>query len=591
MSDQPYRNVYQFIWFYLNKIKYMFFFLLLFFTLGEICRQTGLYYASRIAGVMTETAPKDEQIRGALYYIALMGLFMVLRALIDNSKSLFAARCFPRLRLLMTRDLFSQAHKHAVQFFAEEMSGRVAAKINQIINEVFEAESSFEPIFGGVVRLLIGFYFLVRINVLIGISLIILTILYLVFLYYNARQIKVVSGEAHNQYSVANGFLTDTLFNYAVIKNDGRNHHERYSLVKYIIPWLHAERKIYQVELKIYMVQDIIRGVLWGIFMCIPLYLWLQNKINVADFVLVESLITYLTMFAMNIMNNASRFFRSLGGIEDGINFLFQPIQVVDQPGARPIEITKGNIVFEKVDFAYHLNQSDKSLLFQQFDLQIHAGEKVGLVGASGAGKSSLIKLISRYYDIDGGQILIDGQNIAVVKQESLRQQIAVIEQNPALFNRTIMDNIRYGRLTATDEEIIEAAKKAYIHDFIMRLPKGYQTMVGERGIILSGGERQRIAIARAILKNAPILILDEATSALDSESELFIQKSLRQIMKHKTVVAIAHRLSTLREMDYLLVLENGRIIEKGTHKALLRQNGVYAAFYKRQIKGFQEAA
>lgn len=225
--------------------------------------------------------------------------------------------------------------------------------------------------------------------------------------------------------------------------------------------------------------------------------------------------------------------------------------------------------------------------MFANFNLKIAPGEKIGLVGRSGSGKSTLIKLLSRYYDVQGGQICIDGQDIREVTQESLRKNIALIPQDPSLFNRTIMENIRYGNLQAGDEEVFEAARKAYIHDYILTLPQGYQSKVGERGVMLSGGERQRIAIARAILKNAPVLVLDEATSALDSESEHYIQEALRDLMKGKTVIAIAHRLSTLKEMNKIVVMEKGKIVEEGSHATLLRKKGAYYNFYKMQSAGF----
>lgn len=225
--------------------------------------------------------------------------------------------------------------------------------------------------------------------------------------------------------------------------------------------------------------------------------------------------------------------------------------------------------------------------MFADFNLKIAPGEKIGLVGRSGSGKSTLIKLLSRYYDVQGGQICIDGQDIREVTQESLRKNIALIPQDPSLFNRTIMENIRYGNLQAGDEEVFEAARKAYIHDYILTLPQGYQSKVGERGVMLSGGERQRIAIARAILKNAPVLVLDEATSALDSESEHYIQEALRDLMKGKTVIAIAHRLSTLKEMNKIVVMEKGKIVEEGSHATLLRKKGAYYNFYKMQSAGF----
>lgn len=238
---------------------------------------------------------------------------------------------------------------------------------------------------------------------------------------------------------------------------------------------------------------------------------------------------------------------------------------------------------FCRVEYRYKASNA----LFADFNLKIAPGEKIGLVGRSGSGKSTLIKLLSRYYDVQGGQICIDGQDIREVTQESLRKNIALIPQDPSLFNRTIMENIRYGNLQAGDEEVFEAARKAYIHDYILTLPQGYQSKVGERGVMLSGGERQRIAIARAILKNAPVLVLDEATSALDSESEHYIQEALRDLMKGKTVIAIAHRLSTLKEMNKIVVMEKGKIVEEGSHATLLRKKGAYYNFYKMQSAGF----
>jgi ATP-binding cassette subfamily B protein len=211
----------------------------------------------------------------------------------------------------------------------------------------------------------------------------------------------------------------------------------------------------------------------------------------------------------------------------------------------------------------------------------------VGIVGCSGSGKSTLIKLLCRYYDVKQGSILINGQDISTVSQNSLRQHIAVVPQDCSLFNRTIMENIRYGKFKATDEQVIEASKKAYCHGFIMKTPNGYQSKVGERGVMLSGGERQRISIARVILKDAPILILDEATSALDTQSEQYIQRSIKSLMKGKTVIAIAHRLSTLNQMDRIIVVDNGKIIEQGSNKELLRKKGVYYKLYKTQSAGF----
>jgi ATP-binding cassette subfamily B protein len=259
------------------------------------------------------------------------------------------------------------------------------------------------------------------------------------------------------------------------------------------------------------------------------------------------------------------------------------PHEIVDLVSAKPLKVTQGKIEFKQVSFHY----DEGTHLFKNKNIIIPAGQKVGLVGFSGSGKSTFVNLILRLFDVESGEITIDGQNIKVVTQASLRENIAMIPQDISLFHRTLMDNIRYGRIEASDLDVIEASKKAHCHEFITQLADGYQSLVGERGIKLSGGQRQRIAIARAMLKNAPILILDEATSALDSMTEKHIQDGLHLLMKNRTTIVIAHRLSTLSEMDRILVFDLGKIIEDGTHETLINANGHYARMWQMQAGGF----
>lgn len=272
-----------------------------------------------------------------------------------------------------------------------------------------------------------------------------------------------------------------------------------------------------------------------------------------------------------------------VGKCKQSLTNLFVPLGIKDVNNASLLNVTQGEIIFSKVKFHYKGTEP----LFQNKSVKIDAGQKVGLVGYSGSGKTTFVNLILRLYDITDGRILIDGQDIKDVTQDSLREAIAMIPQDPSLFHRTLMENIRYGREKATDEEVIDAAKRAHAHDFIMKLPMNYASLVGERGIKLSGGQRQRVAIARAILKNAPILILDEATSQLDSITELEIQESLWELMQDKTTIVIAHRLSTLLHMDRILVFDEGKIIQDGTHEALLVEEGLYKNLWEAQVGGF----
>lgn len=304
---------------------------------------------------------------------------------------------------------------------------------------------------------------------------------------------------------------------------------------------------------------------------------------TVGTFILVQAYIWQLIEKLWNLGRVIRQLYESFADAKEMVDILQTSYDIKDAKTATELKVKKGQIDFKKVSFHFHKTRQ----VLDNLSLTIRPGERVALVGHSGAGKSTLIKLLFRLYDPADGRILIDGQDIKKVTQESLRNAIGMVPQDPILFHRTLMDNIRYGRRDATDEEVVEAARKAHCHNFIATLPDGYHTFVGERGIKLSGGERQRVAIARAFLKNAPILVLDEATSSLDSEVELSIQESLRELMRDKTVLVIAHRLSTIRQMDRIVVLSEGAIVDQGTHEDLLESQGLYASLWRLQSGGF----
>ncbi|WCR53121.1 MAG: Putative multidrug export ATP-binding/permease protein [Wolbachia endosymbiont of Ctenocephalides orientis wCori] len=308
-----------------------------------------------------------------------------------------------------------------------------------------------------------------------------------------------------------------------------------------------------------------------------------QGTITVGDFALVMGINTSIVGFLWVLTRNLARFIRLWEKITEGLQAILVIPEIQDKLGAQPLIMQKGEIKFDKVHFQYKGTES----IFQNKSITIKPGQKVGLVGYSGGGKSTFVNLILRLYDMISRRILIDGQDICDVTQDSLRENIGMIPQDPSLFHRTLMENIRYGKVDASDDELIEAAKRAHAHEFISKLPQGYDSLVGERGVKLSGGQRQRIAIARAILKNAPILILYEATSQLDSITEINIQKSLWKLMQNKTTIVIAHRLSTLLHMDRILVFDQGRIVEDGTHLKLLDKNGMYKTLWDAQVGGF----
>jgi ATP-binding cassette subfamily B protein len=313
------------------------------------------------------------------------------------------------------------------------------------------------------------------------------------------------------------------------------------------------------------------------------LKIWSNGDMTVGEFSMVAGLAIMLIEAARGLSRSFLEFFEYLGNIGDGVAVFVQSHDIVDSEGADVLEVNQGEIAFENVTFIY----PEGLEVFEQLNVTIPSKQQVGLVGFSGSGKSTFVNLMLRLFEPQSGTIGIDGQNILEVTQDSLRENISMIPQDPQLFHRSLMENIRYGRLEASDEEVVEAAKKAHAHDFILQTEKQYDSLVGERGVKLSGGQRQRIAIARAILKNAPILILDEATSALDSVTERKIQQGLDNLMKGRTVVVVAHRLSTIAHMDRILVFDAGKIIEDGNHKALLEQNGHYATLWNMQAGGF----
>lgn len=577
-------SVTAFLWRYARKMKIFCFLILSGICVATVSSRFVNYFSAEIVDAIT-TLPQGEE----LYHKIAVCLLLVFASLLVQTV------IFPLMRFLDTiylphylgiisKDLFISAHKHSTTFFAEEMAGNISSKIKTITNN---AETMYYHLMGGLLFPLFtfvsGFVFIAKVNVYLALCFVAFCILFLSGIVAINKKITPLSVKKAKLMSESNGILVDSITNFDLVKNCANFHYEKLLYFSSLRSALKALRKESRTAVSIEILTRFLNDLMSIAFYLLIFAYWYWKNLSVGDVVLVMSLISSMIHSSRDISFFARNFVQLAGGIRDGLELLSKPEDVKDRPDALFLEVGKGRVEFSGVTYGY----KDSQTLFEDFNLNIKPGEKVGLVGHSGSGKSTLVRLLSRYYDIQNGQILIDGQDIRNVTQYSLRRNIALIPQEATLFNRSIFDNIRYGNVHAGSKDVYAAAKKAYIHDFIERLPNKYDSKVGERGIMLSGGERQRIAIARAILKNAPILILDEATSALDSESEYYIQQALKELMKNKTVIAIAHRLSTLKEMDRIIVMDNGRIVEEGTHKQLLRKKGAYYNFYNMQSSGF----
>ncbi|MFU2508728.1 ABC transporter ATP-binding protein [Pseudoalteromonas sp. ASV78] len=485
--------------------------------------------------------------------------------------------------------------RQSVSFYQNEFAGRIATKVMQTSLAVRETVMKLLDVlmyivvyFGAMVFLVAEADWRLMIPLLVWLALYIL-----IQMYYVPKLKKVASSQADAR-SEMTGRIVDSYTNISTIKlfsyTQREEQYAKDSMDVFLQPVYKQMRLVTSLN---FAIQTLNYFLVFSVA-ALSLYLWTLSAISAGAIAIAVSLALRLNGMAQWIMWEISGLFENIGTVADGMKTLSNPIEVDDQPNANTLQVSAGAIDFNQVHFNYGkaANETNRGAVINSLNLNIKAGEKIGLVGRSGAGKSTLVNLLLRFYDVDSGSINIDGQDISTVSQESLRKYIAMVTQDTSLLHRTVKENILYGRPDASDEEMLRAAKQAKALEFIDDLEdskgnKGFAAQVGERGVKLSGGQRQRIAIARVLLKNAPILILDEATSALDSEVEAAIQASLDDLMTGKTVIAIAHRLSTIAQMDRLIVLDDGGIVEQGSHDELLAKNGIYAALWAHQTGGF----
>ena len=549
-----------------------------------------IWYMGRLVDLMSDTSPGRvfadhgvEFILAALFVLLLRPLLQAVDVLLLNNAIL------PNFGALIRWRAHRQVLRQSVGFFENDFAGRIANRIMQTPTSAGDAIFQvFDAITFSLAYLVGAAILLADADPRLALPLLVWFGFYGLLVRWTMRRVGPASKAAADARSMTTGRVVDSYTNIHSVKLFAHHHRE----VDYAKEAIEHTRRTFGHEMRIYTLMDVMLVALNGFLIVAvvgwAMWLWSVGSASVGIVAAATALTLRLNAMTGWIMWAVSTFFRSLGVVAEGMETITEPLTLTDAPDAKPLTFRAGEVRFDTVSHHYGRGRGGLDAI----DLTIKPGEKVGLIGRSGAGKSTLVKLLLRFYDAEAGRILIDDQDIARVTQDSLRHQIGMVQQDSSLLHRSVRDNILYGRPDATEADMIRAAERAEAHDFILDLEdpqgrRGYDAHVGERGVKLSGGQRQRVALARVILKDAPILVLDEATSALDSEVEAAIQNTLYGVMEGKTVIAIAHRLSTIAHMDRIVVLDGGRIVEDGRHAALLAQGGLYAGFWARQSGGF----
>ncbi len=520
-----------------------------------------------------------------LSYIIIFALIQISIDLINYIRIQIDARVKIRYQMSLHNTLFAHNHSHSPNFFDINQSGVILGKTGNLINSMCQLFGQIRAyILPNLSTFVVTFFIFYNISPLLCGILFIVSVINLSITYKVHQKVKSYVKIRSNENSKTMGILVDSIANARLVKSTSSLYHEKKKLRHQANIYIRARQK----EAHIRGISRLQNTLLITFFMVLNLaiiiaFYYYQN-LSLEHIILATTLSMRLNDHIEETAHLIGELISIKASIDDALELLYQPFEITDVPNAKKLKLKDNSICFKNVSFQY---SKDKPL-FNNLNLSIKPNEKVGLVGLSGSGKSTLIKLILRSYNLNKGKILISNQDISKTTQFSLHQNISLISQEPCLFNRSIMDNLKFANKNTSFDDIQNACKLAHIHDTIEKMPLSYESIIGERGIKLSGGERQRISIAQSILKNTPILILDEATSALDSDSELAIEKALSNIMKNKTVIAIAHRLSTLKNMDRIIVLDNGKIIEEGTIKELLKnKDGTFYHLYKLQTEGY----
>jgi ATP-binding cassette subfamily B multidrug efflux pump len=588
--DQPPSGIYAFCRYYMRGMEWPLLFMALLSAVLAILEVSLFGFLGQLVDWLSTKQPEtfwqeEGDTLTLVGVILLVGLpaLVVLHSLIIHQVLLGN---FPMsIRWLAHRYLLRQS----LSFYQNDFAGRIATKVMQTSLAVREAVMKLLD-----VLVYIAVYFLSMLvlvaqsDIRLMLPLLGWLVVYSLLMWYFVPRLRDISATQADARSSMTGRVVDSYTNISTVKLFSHSQRESDYARESMDGFLHTVYRQMRLATGLNVMVQCLNYLLVFIIAGVSIYLWSFSLVSVGAITIAISLALRLNGMSQWIMWEVSTLFENIGTVNDGMNTLSQPLEVTDRDEAEPLAVGIGNIRFEDVSFHYGKTEG----VMEHLDLDIKPGEKVGVVGRSGAGKSTLVNLLLRFHDLAGGRITIDGQDISQVQQESLRSQIGMVTQDTSLLHRSVRDNILYGHPDASEDAMLAAARRAEAHEFILGLSDrdgrtGYDAEVGERGVKLSGGQRQRIAIARVILKDAPILVLDEATSALDSEVEADIQRGLSNLMPGKTVIAIAHRLSTIAAMDRLIVMDQGQIVEQGSHQELINQGGIYAHLWAHQSGGF----
>jgi ATP-binding cassette subfamily B protein len=534
----------------------------------------------RISGVPHQDVFQSIAIPALLYFC----MILINQILLKMYDYFISIRMIPYLRHNIARMSFNRLLYQDYSFHKNNFAGSLSNKVNDLVSSIPDIiYIFFDSFFSYILALIIAFFTLWQVSFVFAIGMIAWSIIFIAISLLLSEKLASLADAWSECSSIVTGRIVDSLSNILFVRLFSGYGTESNLLSRIFGKSIEAEQKLQWTYFWISLYYNLSFVLVQVVSFYFLLKGYQENTVTAGDFVVVLSINFAIVDSLWSLAKDFFQFSKLWGRATQALNTIAIEPEIKDAEGANPLQVTRGRIVFDNVQFKY----KDAASLFQNKSVVIEPYQKVGLVGHSGCGKTTFINLILRLYDVSSGRILIDDQDIHNVTLQSLHDAIAVIPQDPLLFNRTLMENIRYARITATDDEVMQAARQAHAHTFIQNMPQGYNTLAQERGSRLSGGQRQRIAIARAILKNAPILILDEATSQLDSVTENLIQDSLNELMEGKTTIVIAHRLSTLLTMDRILVFDQGKIVEDGTHQELLERGGIYKTLWKAQVGGF----